>query len=460
MRAQAEAFARQGLPDHDLAFLPAYLVPARASVMAHARPGAQRTQVDALWGFPDGVGLLPHDSWFHDVVRDRLTEHVTYKGVCLTYDEASGWEFAPVPEPFDWGHVLNNEEVRTASSWARRLADHRQCEVQLMVLARIDGQRGPSAMMPWHFTDHEVPGADAPVRSVPGSRILLISRPADIPSAIPQDIVGLHLRPAIDTRRDPDFLTKVGEAAASAGVPIYFEGSVLGHPFYLLRAAGAPVVPVGGADPESEPYDYNKLVRDRIPEIARRSGSSVRVLHAAAAEADVLLRHKVLEEAFEIFKADDDGLVGELADLYEVLAALQAHTGISDDQVAAAREKKAAARGTFSTLAYLEASGSGIRVGSGRSSTSLFGEPSTDATSPPQSSESPLQVERIDDATMTFRIPLVPPLRRAVPLRQYDVRVEGVRVTFTYAGAQLGIKFEDLARRMLPGQLSLGVEPT
>lgn len=461
MRAQATAFAGNGLSDDDWAFLPAYLIPARASIMVHAKPGAQRIRVDALWGFPDGIGLLPHDTWFHDVVRGRLIERQEYKGTCLTYEPATGWQFASVPEPYDWGHVLNREEVTTASSWARRLAEHLQHEVQLMVLARIDGRRGASAMMPWHFTDHQVPTAGAPIRSVPGRRIMTISRPDDVPPSLPGDIAGVHLMPAVEVRRDPDFLIHVGRKAADAGTPIYFEGSVLGHPFFLLRSAGATVVPVGADEPDPPRYDYNKLVRDEIPAIARRGGSAVRVFHATEAEAGALLRHKLLEEAYEVLQADDDRLVDELADLFEVLSALQARARISEASVSSTRKAKAAARGTFSTLAYLEAAGvSDTAVTDDREASALFGAGSPGERSLPPSTETPVEFERVNDHAMTFRVPLVPPLTRAVPLRQYDTRVGDARITFTYIGSRLEIKVEEVEPPMPVGQLSLAVEPT
>ncbi|MCI0711669.1 MAG: nucleoside triphosphate pyrophosphohydrolase [Chloroflexi bacterium] len=54
--------------------------------------------------------------------------------------------------------------------------------------------------------------------------------------------------------------------------------------------------------------EYNKLVRDNIPEIIAANGQA--------------LRQKLVEEAQEVLQAKPDELVNELADVYEVLDAL------------------------------------------------------------------------------------------------------------------------------------------
>jgi len=168
-RTAADHF--RNIPGEDWAFLPAVLVPARASIMAQARPGGQRVRLDVLWGYPDGVGLLAHDKWSHDIATDEVQVRRTHKATCLLYTPRNGWGFERVPPPHDWGHTINEAEARIASSWARRLADHVGHEVQLMVLGRINGARGPGAMLPWHYTDHEVPPARAQLAFVPSTGI-------------------------------------------------------------------------------------------------------------------------------------------------------------------------------------------------------------------------------------------------------------------------------------------------
>ena len=332
------------LPPQDWAFLPAPLVHARASVMAQARPGSQMVRLHTLWGFPDGVGLLAHDKWSCDMATGAVEERRAHKATCCLPIRDQGWRFEAVPAPYDWGHTINEIEARTASSWARRLADHLDREVQLMVLARIDARRGPDAMLAWHYTDHIVPPAEQHVATAPSAGVLVLATPVELTSADLARQKGVLLRPDPGVHRDPGFLTDVGERAAQADVPIYFEGSTLGHPYYLLRATGAVVVPVGRNEPGGVRIDYNKLVRDGVPEVVRSSGGRARVVRATDEQAYWLLRQKLIEEAFEVAAASREQVVEELADLADIVASLMRHAHIDSEAIERARGEACRAR--------------------------------------------------------------------------------------------------------------------
>ena len=89
---------------------------------------------------------------------------------------------------------------------------------------------------------------------------------------------------------------------------------------------------------------YNKLVRDRIPEIIGRSGRTCTV--AALNETDYLnmLDAKLNEELAEYQESKS---MEELADLLEVIRAVAAARGSSIDEVEQIRKEKAAERGSF-----------------------------------------------------------------------------------------------------------------
>jgi predicted house-cleaning noncanonical NTP pyrophosphatase (MazG superfamily) len=86
---------------------------------------------------------------------------------------------------------------------------------------------------------------------------------------------------------------------------------------------------------------YNKLVRDGIPfRLNNRSlPHQVRIL--SAAEYKIALRQKLGEECAEVIGAKDRAaLIGELADLAEVVRALAVDEGLGLDEIEAARIKK------------------------------------------------------------------------------------------------------------------------
>jgi len=90
-----------------------------------------------------------------------------------------------------------------------------------------------------------------------------------------------------------------------------------------------------------------KLVRDRIPEIIRAQGGDPQVRVLAEDELLPALTAKLIEEAREAHDADADHLLEELADIREVLLAILAHRGWSEDDLEKAGLIKARDRGGF-----------------------------------------------------------------------------------------------------------------
>jgi predicted house-cleaning noncanonical NTP pyrophosphatase (MazG superfamily) len=91
---------------------------------------------------------------------------------------------------------------------------------------------------------------------------------------------------------------------------------------------------------------YNKLVRDRIPEIIQAAGQEYAAEVMSLEDYQQALREKLVEEAQEAADARD--LIGELADLYEVMDALIKVYGIDPDAIAAEQRRKRDERGGFS----------------------------------------------------------------------------------------------------------------
>ena len=96
---------------------------------------------------------------------------------------------------------------------------------------------------------------------------------------------------------------------------------------------------------------YNKLVRDKIPEIIQADGKQpkIRVLDKAEYLEELI---KKLGEEYEEFKIDHS--VDELADLQEVILALADALNISHAQLDKAYSDKALARGAFKKRIFLE----------------------------------------------------------------------------------------------------------
>ncbi len=98
---------------------------------------------------------------------------------------------------------------------------------------------------------------------------------------------------------------------------------------------------------------YNKLVRDKIPQIIEKSGKIAVVETLDNEEYKRLLDVKLNEELQEYLSDDSDDSIEELADLVEVVYAILKYKGIDIDEFEAIRLKKAAERGAFEKRLFL-----------------------------------------------------------------------------------------------------------
>lgn len=100
---------------------------------------------------------------------------------------------------------------------------------------------------------------------------------------------------------------------------------------------------------------WDKLVRDRIPEIIQASGKIAVTRCLDRDELDRALRVKLMEEAGEVnAAAKPSELLLELSDVLEVVYALAAEAGISRESLEEARVSRAEQRGSFACAVWLE----------------------------------------------------------------------------------------------------------
>lgn len=96
---------------------------------------------------------------------------------------------------------------------------------------------------------------------------------------------------------------------------------------------------------------YNKLVRDRIPEIIEASGKSC-VTEILSDEAYLRLMDAKLDEELAEYHSDQN--IEELADLLEVIYAAAMARGYTLEQLESVRAAKAEKRGAFANKILLK----------------------------------------------------------------------------------------------------------
>ena len=96
---------------------------------------------------------------------------------------------------------------------------------------------------------------------------------------------------------------------------------------------------------------YNKLVRDKIPQIMARKGEKAIIHIASENEYWEKLKGKLKEEVEEYFQSEDKE---EIADILEVILAISDFKKLDMKELEKLRRKKASERGSFKKRIILD----------------------------------------------------------------------------------------------------------
>lgn len=99
---------------------------------------------------------------------------------------------------------------------------------------------------------------------------------------------------------------------------------------------------------------YNKLVRDKIPEIIKEKGEEPITRELNLNEYKIALETKLKEECQEVITANGEERIEEIADALEVLKALAKLEGATLEDVVTVADRKNTKRGAFEKRIFLE----------------------------------------------------------------------------------------------------------
>ena len=95
---------------------------------------------------------------------------------------------------------------------------------------------------------------------------------------------------------------------------------------------------------------YNKVIRDKIPEIIADSGKKYDLKQLDDASFLAEIEKKLIEEVNEYSESKD---IEELADLLEVIYRISELRGVNSDELDEIRKDKAEKRGKFASNLFL-----------------------------------------------------------------------------------------------------------
>ena len=99
---------------------------------------------------------------------------------------------------------------------------------------------------------------------------------------------------------------------------------------------------------------YNKLVRDKIPEIIKSNGEKPITRVLTDEEYKIELEKKLNEEYQEVLNAMGKDRIEELADMLEIIKCLAKLENATLDDVIAIANAKSSKRGAFNDKIFLE----------------------------------------------------------------------------------------------------------
>jgi len=358
-----------GLADSDIALIGHHFIPSVASAWAGAEPGKRWVRIEALWGIPESLYWHSHDTFEVSVETAGLDapkdESVVYplrsrerfKGTFLAPDADGAWSHHETKVPHDWAPSIESKEwLSEIAHTTRRICEHLGKPVEVMWFVATHPNASSHRVLPWYHsipTNIDLP-ISAPRKKIRTSQEHVLRDQRDW--AILQEAAraGTRIERVIVEPRDPElvrnlyFAEELGKLAQQHDIVVVLAGGILSHAYHALRRAGASVECIDLFGATEEKAEFNKLVRDNVPAQIADRGEHFEIVKLEGQALVDAMRRKLVEEALEALDANaGTDLIGELADVEEILRAIAKAVGASLQELEEERLRKLKKRGGF-----------------------------------------------------------------------------------------------------------------
>ncbi len=319
-------------------------VPATAAAFAHATPNGRLIKIQSLWGLPEGLYYNYHDTIIVDLGTNNI-DTVSYDNVKVTiknkykdtfiFPDANGaWIAGELQEPYDWKcSIESNESIFDIAVKSQKLSNEVKEEISIMWFVGIDKDFYGVNNMPWFHEKVSLQSSytvDEYKRKYFLEEEIIINNSDELEKLISsgdlKNTKCFRIKPNSEKDlRNKELIENIGHLAHKHGITILLDGTQLTHSYYQLKKTRAHVVCSNHDElTYSDTLEFNKLVRDNIPEKIISNGEHVKCSIVARPLFDRMLLEKLLEEAYEVYDAKSDtDIMSELADMLEICKTIQ-----------------------------------------------------------------------------------------------------------------------------------------
>ncbi len=353
----------------DIGFLFHNFIPASSSAFAYANPNSRKVLIEALWGLPEGLYYNSHDKYVidtkaihenKDLDNYTIESKKSYKKYFVRSNEDGVWNTEELKAPFDWKLTIpeNSKWLKEIALFSKMIALKVNKPLSIMWFIDVPKEISPNQILPWHHEEFDFELVSMSKKSRKKTTfdksfiINTLSQLLNLEKEIEENtfkIKRIHIQPMEDKLlRDKEIIEKIAYLAKKSNAIILLEGSILSHAFYQLAKTGAQVEIYHPFDEFEDKQEFNKLVRDKIPEYIEEGGEIVNIAKLEKESIVLALKDKLVEETFEVFDSnDEDELLSELADVSEVIDSILYHLNIKKESLLNKQEKKRIKVGSF-----------------------------------------------------------------------------------------------------------------
>jgi len=361
LEKQCESFLNENAKTSKIVFILHNFIPSVASAFAYATPSGRKVQIASLWGLPEGLYFNSHDKYIVDTKSPSMSKlniknfsidvKKHHKNFFVSADKEGNWHTNILAKPYDWKESIEDREwVKQIALDSRRIAQEEGRALSIMWFVDVPESLCATRVFPWHHEDFDkniIKKSKKYHYKTPFDKSFTIETVDDIEQLKKESNNGnssikrINIQPKEDQLlRSKHLLKDIGELAKKLNAIILLEGSVLSHAYYQLMQTDAIVEIYHPFDDFDDKQEFNKLVRDKVPDNIKEGGETVNVVKLAKSSKLRALKDKLIEEAFEVLDADDDTILSELADVAEVIDGILYQLNITKEELSEVKSRK------------------------------------------------------------------------------------------------------------------------